>query len=110
MQGVGRMTMNQTEALALLRSNVSGFARSERLALTTLLTVQCNPRFRKVTYEADPPFHGWLDAALAVTNNFNQQQKLTFASELLQEQLSGDEVTGYSGSPNPNNYEGEEDR
>jgi hypothetical protein len=84
--------MNETDALALLRSSVAKFDRSERLALATLLTVQCNPRFRQVTHEADPPFDGGLDTALAATGDFNQQQKLAFAIELLQEQLSRDEV------------------
>ncbi len=83
--------MTETD-LTALRSAVSGFARSERLALATLLTVQCNPRFRQVIHEADPPFDGGLDSALAATGDFNQQQKLAFAIELLQEQLSRDEV------------------
>jgi hypothetical protein len=88
--------MNETDALAVLRSTVSEFARSERLALATLLTVQCNPRFCQVTHEADPPFDGGLDTALAAAGDFNQQQKLAFAIELLQEQLSRDEVIGDS--------------
>ncbi len=83
--------MSEISALALLRSAVAQFDRSEKLALATLLTVQCNPRFREVTHEADPPFTGTLDDALLASGDFPQIVKLAFAIELLQHQLSEDE-------------------
>jgi hypothetical protein len=83
--------MNENDALTTLRSTVSQFDRSERLALATLLTTQCNPRFREVTYAAYPPFKGWLNNALLAAGDFPQTAKLAFAIELLQHQLSEDE-------------------
>jgi len=95
--------MDEKDALTFLRSSVAQLDRSEQLALAALLICQCNPRFRQVTHEADPPFNGGLDTALVTTNDFPQQQKLAFAIEILQDQLSRDEVIGDS-RPTPNYY------
>ncbi len=99
--------MDEKDALTLLRSTVPKFARSERLALVTLLTFELNPRLSQIVYKADPLFGREFDTALATIGNFSQQQKLAFAIELLQDQLSRDEVCG-SGEFSNSNYQGEE--
>ena len=89
--------MSQNEALALLRSLVAHFNRSERLALAVLLVGQCNPGFGQVIGGTDLALDGGLDVALATINDFPQKQKLAFAIELLQYQLSQDEEEGGDG-------------
>jgi hypothetical protein len=97
--------MNETDALALLRSSVAKFDRSEKLAFSALLVTQCNPRFQ-ATYTAEPPFEGTLDSALLASGDFPQTTKLAFAIELLQHQLAQDEEEdGGDGLPDPDDYE-----
>jgi hypothetical protein len=83
--------MNKTDSLALLRSSVSKFDRSERLALAVLLVGQCNPHFGQVIGSTDIAFDGGLDRALVATGDFPQTEKLAMAIELLEYQLSQDE-------------------
>ncbi|WP_373534740.1 hypothetical protein [Microcoleus sp.] len=75
--------MTETDALIVLRSAVSQFDRSEKLALAAFLVTQCNPRFVSVIHEAEPVFGENLDAALAATGKLPQQAKLSFAIELV---------------------------
>ncbi len=99
--------MDEKDALTLLRSTVTGFDRGERLALATVLTFEVNPRLGQIAYKATPLFDHRFDTALVAAGNFNQQQKLAFAIEILQDQLSRDEVCG-SGEFSNSNYQGEE--
>jgi hypothetical protein len=89
------MDENQDEekGLTLLRSLVTQFDRSEKLAFSVLLVTQCNPRFRP-EFVADPPFKGTLDNALLASGDFPQTVKLAIVIKLLQHQLSQDEEEG----------------
>ena len=78
--------MTETDDLTALRSTVVQLNDSEKLALATYLTKDCNPDFWSNIYtEAD---HGSaidaVDDAFQVCTGFPVNQKLAFAIELLQ--------------------------
>lgn len=92
--------MNKTDALDILRLSVADFDRGRKMELATLLVTQCIPH-SEVTW--DPPFEAKIDSVLA-TVGFTRQQKLVFAIELLQYELSESEDEE-DGLPTADDYE-----
>jgi len=80
--------MTETDDLTALRSAVVQLNDSEKLALATYLTKDCNPDFWLNIYtDADHSAIDAVDDVFQVCTGFPIKQKLAFAIELLDAQL-----------------------
>lgn len=80
--------MNQTDILTTLRSLVAQLDEEEKLALAAFLSLKSAARVQSLVFQSQ---RGLLKQAFEISTKFPRSEKLAFAIELLQEQLSQDE-------------------
>jgi hypothetical protein len=97
-------TMNQSDALTVLRSSVAQLEQDEKLALAAFLALESTVYVSYPAFQEKEGFREDLQKAFEATTKFSRGTKLAFAIELLQHQLSKAQEDKNDGSDDCEDY------